>query len=557
MGQRARAGSDLWVFREGRRNVSGTRLLAELAAELGALAGAAGDAARRRIAESALLRAGELESLLADRDSLEARAIAGLTDQLAALFVGSQTNLPPAARAACAACGADLGADAKVSPPEGFAYYALQPSAFARALDGLAIPSGAAAVIGLRSIGTTLSAVVAAELRRRGIDASRTTVRPVGHPYDREVRLGPGQVAWMRARRDRGAAFFVADEGPGMSGSSLLAAAEAVARAGVDPRTITFVCSRAVDEASLLARDAAQRFAAFAGKLVAPPAPPPEEGASDVAGGVWRARFCADEASWPASWIGMERAKFVSADGKRLFKFEGLGRWGAAVRERAEAIAAAGFGARVEDAGGGFAAYEVIDGRPLGRAEIACSALVDRLAAYCAFRAAVFPAPDADTRELAEMARHNEEQLTGRARELDLAIERPVIADGRLHPHEWILARDGRVLKVDAAAHGDDHGFPGPTDIAWDLASAVVDWELEGAARAALCARYARLSGDRVEARLAAFERAYLLAQAARCKMAAGSLAGSAEASRLTREYGRYRRMLARLDRGRAEEGRT
>ena len=38
-------------------------------------------------------------------------------------------------------------------------------------------------------------------------------------------------------------------------------------------------------------------------------------------------------------------------------------------------------------------------------------------------------------------------------------------------------------MKVDAAAHGDDHGFPGPVDVAWDLAGAVVEWELGGAAR--------------------------------------------------------------------------
>ena len=42
-----------------------------------------------------------------------------------------------------------------------------------------------------------------------------------------------------------------------------------------------------------------------------------------------------------------------------------------------------------------------------------------------------------------------------------------------LAPHEWLRLDDGNVRKTDAIAHGDDHLFPGPTDIAWDLAGAI------------------------------------------------------------------------------------
>ena len=45
-------------------------------------------------------------------------------------------------------------------------------------------------------------------------------------------------------------------------------------------------------------------------------------------------------------------------------------------------------------------------------------------------------------------------------------------------PHEWLELPDGRLLKLDGSAHGDDHFFPGPCDIAWDLAGTIVEWKL-------------------------------------------------------------------------------
>jgi hypothetical protein len=265
----------------------------------------------------------------------------------------------------------------------------------------------------------------------------------------------------------------------------------------------------------------------------------------DAGRGKWRARLCGDEARWPATWPELERAKYLSLDGGTLFKFEGLGRWGAAVRERAGAIADAGFGPPVVDAGFGFVASPVAAGRPLTRADISLP-FIERLADYCAFRGAALCVADRDPDldEMREMVRRNSEATIGRVIDVALPLERPVIADARLHLHEWIISPAGAVLKLDAAAHGDDHGFPGPTDVAWDLAGAVVEWELDRPAQRAFLERYARASGDRTERRLPGFVTAYLLAQIARVKMAAGGVAGTREATRLLREYRRYRRKL-------------
>lgn len=538
--EQRRAGDGLYVYREARRRVPVASLIDGLASRLDALARADDGAAARLLAEEALLSAGELESVLADRGAPVA-AMSTCADRLADIALGAPARPAPELPLPS---GVGPGEEALVSPPEGFAYYGLQPGSVARLATGLPLAAGAAAVIGIRTIGATLGAIVAAALRRRGFSVSRTTVRPVGHPFDREVCLAPSQMAWVQAQREIGAVFLVVDEGPGLSGSSLLAAGEAARRAGA-PR-VKLIGTRDVDVATLRARDAARRFAALGGLSSTPRPTPPEGAAIDVSGGAWRARFCGGERTWPAAWPQMERLKMLSIDGRRLFKFEGLGRWGAAVRERATTIAAAGLGPPPAEAGGGFVVYPVVPGRPLVRADVERLPIVARLADYCAFRAATFPAPDADPTSLATMLAHDARVLLGEAMEESLPLERPIIPDARLHPHEWIATPEGALVKTDGAAHGDDHLLPGPTDVAWDLAGAVVEWGLDDADRRALLDRYAKASGDRAAARLPAFVRAYLVAELARTELAMAPLGGTPEGARLAREAARYRRMLAR-----------
>ena len=102
----------------------------------------------------------------------------------------------------------------RISHPEGFAYYALHPGDFADAVEDVdcGFP---VAVLGIRSVGTTLSAVACAALRKRGVRASRITVRPAGHPYDRITELTDAQRDWVRQRHRDGSRFMVVDEGPG------------------------------------------------------------------------------------------------------------------------------------------------------------------------------------------------------------------------------------------------------------------------------------------------------------------------------------------------------
>jgi len=168
------------------------------------------------------------------------------------------------------------------------------------------------------------------------------------------------------------------------------------------------------------------------------------------------------------------------------------------------------------------------------------------MAEYCAFRVQTFAVELSDLAALQQMADHNLHELG-----LDLAVElhvkRPVIADGRMQPHEWLLSKDGKLLKTDSGSHGDDHFFPGPTDIAWDLAGAIVEWQMNDEQIAELLDMYHRASGDDARARINAFTRAYAVFRSAYCLMAANAMSGSDEQPRLLRAANAYRAVLDKM----------
>jgi hypothetical protein len=277
----------------------------------------------------------------------------------------------------------------------------------------------------------------------------------------------------------------------------------------------------------------------------------PDEAKIYIGGGEWRQLLLSDRAQWPASWTQMERLKFLSADRRLLFKFEGFGRFGNAVHERAKRIAEAGFGPGPIDFAQGFSVYPVIDGHPATERELSTKQL-QHMAAYCAFRAREFRCERGqDWRQLETMVWFNVAEEFGIEAPLEdgcLASKAPVIVDGRMMPHEWICSRSGKFLKVDNASHGDDHFFPGSTDIAWDLAGAIVEWDMATIAAARFVAEYERLSGDRVSERLPGFLMAYVVFRLGYCKMAGAAMKGSGEEQRLAAAYARYRAFVtARL----------
>jgi hypothetical protein len=533
------AEQDLWIFRDGKRSVHGPGLVDDL---------------RRRIVRSgdasalldALIQAGELEAALADSGSESTDIAAEATNRLAAAAIG--TGPREIADAAQLLQHIRIPAVLSIAPPEGFTYYALHPTDFAHSARKLPAEAQHYAIVGIRSIGTTLSAVVLAALLDQDKRTSRITVRPTGHPYSRTTRFRAEQLRWID--ENRGAQFLVVDEGPGRSGSTFLSVAEALLQAGVPRQAITMLGSRQPDLASLCADNAAARWQEFRFVATRPSVNRRFEGCTYIGGGNWREVLRLPENTWPESWTQMERLKFLSPDRQTLYKFEGMGPIGAEVRQRASALADADFGPKFADAEGGFLAYQFLQG-PHAQARKINSAMLDRIAEYLAFRHAEFSIDSsAEKSQLREMLEFNIVQEFGIEINLPedaFGTSRPVISDGRMQPYEWISSESGHMVKTDGVDHGDNHFFPGPCDIAWDLAGTAVEWQLENDASQYLAAQFRSRSGKDISAKLDVYKLAYCVFRLGSCKMAVSTVKGSPEEERLKARYGRYRSMAEAL----------
>jgi hypothetical protein len=537
----------MYVFRESHRVAPAGRLLTELAEAVSR----AGSSHQQDEVQDALLRAGELECALADSGhQAAAAAVAGVTDCLAsALVCGDRLAMPQSCLQILRAIS--VSGELMLKVPEGFAYYCLHPLDYARAIEqqlsGMSRMSGVA-VIGIRTIGTTLGAVVAAELRRHRIAASRITVRPHGHPFRRECRFNNEQREWAAERRQSSDSFLIVDEGPGLSGSSFLSVATALQVEGVDPQEITFLCSRVPDVSSFCSETSRAEWPLFrsfaAGSFL-----PQFEEHIELSCGHWREQLFAGEDEWPAAWANMERKKFLTSEGSALLRFEGLGKYGEAAFNRALALAEAGFGPPVLARENGFTRYSWVEGERM-RAGDLDEKMVERIAQYCAFRAAEFRCDESSRGavNLETMARVNLKEEFGDDCGIDLGLlagTQKTISDSRMVPHAWLRTPNGTVLKTDGGLHGDDHFFPGPCDIAWDLAGAIVEWEMGECVAKHFLSKYFDLTGDDARARIEGYVIAYTAFRMGYCKMGAEGMAGSGEGARLRRDFLKYRQFLA------------
>lgn len=532
---------NMFVFRDGRRTVDGGTLARDLACAIRDVY--TSSLSKEERLSDALLRSGELECALADVGYTYKNGLPNITDALSDALLGrSQVGHEDL----LAMLPENVPAELRISPPEGFTYYALHPLDFADLARDIPLSSEKACVIGIRSIGATLSALVAASLRDRRTETTRITVRPNGHPYDRQTQFTPQQTLLIQGLASCKAEFVIVDEGPGMSGSSFLSVGEALVAAGVSRQQISFLCSRTPDPDTLRAEKGGERWRSFRSYYAKKNSRLPHEAKLYVGGGEWREFFSGSRKYWPASWTQMERLKFLSPDRKSLFKFEGFGRFGGTVVQRGTKIADAGFGPQPTEFSRGFATYPVMDGRSATREDLNLSNLT-RMAAYLAFRVKEFPDDSyTSSEQLETMVRFNCTEEFGVEPGLPegaLSSSCPVIVDGRMMPHEFVF-NGNEMYKVDGASHGDDHFFPGPTDITWDLAGVIVEWEMGSSASDLLVGEYERLTRDNhVRSRLPAFELAYSVFRMSYCKMAAAAMRGSEEEVRLLECYMHFREL--------------
>ena len=422
----------------------------------------------------------------------------------------------------------DLPRVIRVRPPEGFAYYALYPEQYEQAACALR-PEGSVVVCGIRSIGTTLSAIVA-----RVLDAESITVRPRGHPFERHLRLAEDLRGWIRQRA--GATWIVVDEGPGISGSSFAAVSRALRELGVRDERIVFFPGWDAP-ADVLRSESAQAEWRSHRRVVIPYLPHlMDEPLQDFSAGQWRDHLHA----WPAVQPQHERRKFLSQSG-RLFKFAGLGRFGDEKLARARRLRE--YTPQVEGLRDGFLITRFVEGRPLSTED--CSReLLQRMASYLGrLRSQFTTSRRSDLSALVNMMRHN-------AAIPDLPAFAPaatVAVDGRMLPHEWIRTREG-FLKTDALDHYDDHFFPGCQDIAWDVAGAIVEFGMSHEQAAEFSELYlAKQQETNWAQRLRFHMLAYLAYRAGYARMAQESLGGSDDGRRFAELEFYYRERIACL----------
>jgi hypothetical protein len=468
--------------------------------------------------------------------------------------------------------GLNLLSSVMVRRGEGYAFYALYPEAYAAAAQALD-KARRTKVIGVRSIGAGLSAVVAAAT---GAEAP-LTLRPTGHPFRREVVLSSELASCLL--RDREAQFAVVDEGPGLSGSSLGAVADFLEERGLPAEQIHFFPSHSGDlgpQASpahrrrwahakrhvvdfdslvLRARDPAHRLEHWVKELIGEPVAPLE----DISGGVWRQHRFAHKGDWPPAHIQQERRKFLlrTVSGTWLLKFAGVGRHGERAFDRAKLLSAAGLTPQVAGHRHGFLVERWIEeARPFTLAGFARTALLQHVGHYLAFRSVHFPAPPdsgASLSQLLETARYNTRTALGEEGAKRIAPWAPRIGglerglwrietDNRLHVWEWLIRPNGHLLKTDALDHHAAHDLVGCQDLAWDVAGAVVELDLSPSEQDELCAVIHGWGGGEPDPELIAFlTPCYLAFQLGYYTLAAEALAGSPdEVDRLRTAAGRY-----------------
>ncbi len=419
-----------------------------------------------------LIDFGQLESGVADALSPHHPAVAEM--RRVAVNLGRIFSRP--SRELDLTVRADVPAEVEVGVPEGYAYYAIFPEMYAQAAENFyrEVRPEKSMIIGIRTIGTSLSAAVAGAIAEAGGKIESATVRPSGHPYDR--------VTNFQCAIDPDAYYLLVDEGPGLSGSSFASVAQALADAGIPDSRIVLFPSWDPDPSTLMSPLARARFPRH--RKVVPQfdpelAYPGISNWHDVSAGKWRNLLCPTDP--PAVNPHHERRKFLRADPPYILaKFVGFGTRGRQAYERSLALHEAGFSPQPLEFKNGFLFTAFVPGKPVSSTT---QGLVLRIADYLN-QLPISSAPAVPFDLIAEMIETN----LAEAFDIDAAPIRqwrsmiedaPTYElDGRMLPHEWIETSSG-YLKTDAVDHFDDHFFPGPQDIAWDVASAVIEFSLD------------------------------------------------------------------------------
>lgn len=457
----------------------------------------------------------------------------------------------------------------KSSVPEGYSFYGLYPEMYLESAKKFyeAIHPEKVVCIGIRSIGTSLSSAVCGALENLGCSTLSLTLRPRGHPFDRRVFLS--HELERRLGDLANLPLLVVDEGPGLSGSSFCSVARKAAEVGFDEEKIFLFPSWEPDGSAFVSETSRRswpRYTKFStgfshirDELTPFSRCASRSGFSDVSGGKWRAVIFEDAEDHPAVQPHHEHLKYIAEQdihGTKtavLIKFAGLGSYGSQVCRRTEVLTEAGFHPQLIETGDGFLTMKMLTGVPLRRGEIG-EVFLDHAARYFSFIENTLPSEGLQSQdELLEMIRTNIREGLGPEWEkyFEKVIEsskrvgeiRPVYLDNRVAPHEWILCA-GRIFKTDSAEHFDDHFFPGPQDIAWDLSAFRIEFGLGPGAWRYLVEKFEKESGRSIRGGESFYGLAYLAFRLGYCSLAVASIGNTEDGLRFLKLREEYAALL-------------
>ena len=458
---------------------------------------------------------------------------------------------------------------------EGYAFYAVYPESYLAAGKNLETCTSLQ-IIGIRSIGLSLAALVAAAANAN----TAFSLRPVGDPFRRKVLVDSAMESLLFTQPD-GAQFAIADEGPGLSGSSFGAVIDLLIAHGVPEQNIHLFpshpgepgCAASGHQQSrwkrlhrhlgsfekdiLEPKERRRRLDHWFSDIIGEPLSP----AQDISGGRWRGLRYRNPSDWPPAHAQQERRKYLlqTRSGRWLLKFTGLDRCGRGKFAMARALYEAGFGPEPIAACHGFIVerwHQAASTAGLADRE----RLIAWLALYLGFRAkhfAVGSSQGASLAALADMLVHNGAKSLGTTAAAPLerfrrmcqplsAKVRPVATDNRLHQWEWLIRDDGRILKTDSIDHCSAHDLIGCQDIAWDVAGAIVEFAFSASEGEDLASRVEKVCAQTVSLELIEFFiPCYLAFQLGYYSLAAGTaISDAADTRRLQARANHYREIL-------------
>jgi hypothetical protein len=198
------------------------------------------------------------------------------------------------------------------------------------------------------------------------------------------------------------------------------------------------------------------------------------------------------------------------------------------------------------------------DARPLAQEERP----LREIAHYIGTRAKLFPVASgsgASVGKLIEMARRNVsiefgdaaatclEKWKTRAHELDRAIVR-VRTDNKLDRHEWLRTESGELIKADALDHHQAHDLIGCQDMAWDVAGAMIEFDVGQVDHDCFVEWVQHDSGRTIDRELLRFYRiAYLAFRLGQARLGATMVPDAAERRRISSAGDRYAALLGHL----------